>query len=251
MALAMFAGTVRKMQQAFRTTVRANHVDGRERRGSAGGAVSLSRFTVFTRRRTSYLLAVGVVISAVGAVRPVATQFRSAVAPAMRFVKQAGDKLLAVLNGPDDRADKRRKIEVLVDATIDTGGIARFALGRFWRSATEAQRDEYLHLFPGVLVDNLNVIIGPYPGVTFTVDRGVQRDDDVEVWTTVFLPGTAPRGVGWIVGTADGTTAITDIIAEGTSLRIAQRDAIAGFLAEHNHDIAALIDMLRQGVGED
>ncbi len=107
---------------------------------------------------------------------------------------------------------------------MDISGIARFALGRFWNAASDKQRDEYVRLLPAILLNAIGENLGEYRNMTFTIDRSTQLDVWFQVWTTVLLAGVPPRHVGWTVGAIGNTVKIVDIVAEGISLRIAQRD---------------------------
>jgi phospholipid transport system substrate-binding protein len=185
-------------------------------------------------------------IAAVGVARWVAAEQAYSVADAQKFLQQSGDKLAAILNGPGEWSDKSRKVEALIDQAMDVAGIARFALGRSWNVATDAQRGEIVRLFPSVLVGNVGRTIGAYQSFAFTIHRGTQINDTVEISTTVLRPGDAPRQVVWMVAWIAGAPKIVDIIAEGTSMRITQRDDCAGFLQQNNHSIPALIETLRR-----
>jgi phospholipid transport system substrate-binding protein len=52
--------------------------------------------------------------------------------------------------------------------------------------------------------------------------------------------------VDWLVSTESGSPKITDLIAEGTSLRLTQRSDYSAFLARNNNSVQALIDALKQ-----
>ena len=67
------------------------------------------------------------------------------------------------------------------------------------------------------------------------------------VWMTL---GTAPRQVEWLVGMPHGTERILDILAEGSSLRITQREDIVGFMAQNHHSVDRLLDALRRKASE-
>ena len=56
-------------------------------------------------------------------------------------------------------------------------GIAKFCLGRFWRTATPQQQQQFLDLFHRVLVLSIDLKMGEYKGVTFTIGRTVGRED--------------------------------------------------------------------------
>jgi phospholipid transport system substrate-binding protein len=200
----------------------------------------------FTQRRTCNLLIVGVMLAAIGLVRRGTAQGPLSVDQAKQFVQQSGDQVIAILNGADDWPGKRHRLRGLIDERLDVRGMARFALGRFWNTASEVQRSDYLHLFAALLIGEFSNLFGTYHGIAFTVDRGTLIEDSFEVWTTVLRPGIPPIHVGWIVGSIDGTVRFVDVIAEGASLRIAQRDECASFLARNNNNVAALIALLRR-----
>jgi len=162
------------------------------------------------------------------------------------FIDKLLRDLIAVVDGPGSIADKRAALVKIVDATVDLAGVAQVCLGRFWRTATEAQRRDYTDLFHRVLVKNVTGKVGDYHGVTFTVGRSTPRDDQFVVATVVSRPSNAPNKVDWLVSMAGGSPKIVDVIAEGVSLRLTQREDYTGFLARNNNNVQALIDAMRQ-----
>jgi phospholipid transport system substrate-binding protein len=150
-----------------------------------------------------------------------------------------------VVNGSGAAAAKQAALEKLIDRDVDISAVARFCLGRFWRSATPAQQTDYTGLFRSVLVKNITGKVGEYQGVTMTVGKAQARDDDVAVSSVVTRPNNAPSKVDWVVSAAGGAPKVIDVIAEGTSLRLTQRSDYASFLSRNNNDVQALIDAMR------
>ena len=70
--------------------------------------------------------------------------------------------------------------------------MARFCLGRFWRTATPAQQQQYLKLFRDMLVVNIASKLGEYKGVTFTLGTTQDRDAGELVATVVKRPKNPP-----------------------------------------------------------
>jgi len=199
-----------------------------------------------TRRRVGYLLISGTVVSVTGVVGLVGERSSVSISDAMQFIQHSGDRLIAILNGAGETSEKMRQSAVLIAETVDVDGVVRFVLGRYWNVANNDQRREFVRLFPVVLIGSIGRSVGAYQGLSFTVDRGVQIDNGIQVWTTVLRPGDPPRRVTWIISVINGAPKITDIIAEGASMRITERDDCASFLAQNNHSIPALIDTLRR-----
>ena len=169
---------------------------------------------------------------------------------ASAFVKNIGDKLVAVVNGPESEHEKRAKLTAIIDGAVDVDGVARFCLGRFWRNASGEQQQRYTELFHQVLVNNITSKLGEYRGVHFTMGRAQQRDDNMVVSTVVERPNNPPTNVDWIINNFASDPKIIDVIAEGTSLRLTQRQDYASYLSHNNNNIDALINAMRQQVAQ-
>jgi phospholipid transport system substrate-binding protein len=193
------------------------------------------------RRR---LLATGLVVAVSGFMFTRA--HAQAVEKATAFMQQTGGQLTTIVNGAQGAADKRRAITQILEGTVDVDGVARFCLGRFWRSATPDQQKRFLAAFHEVLVTNISSKLGEYKGVKLTVQRGRQQDDEVIVTTVVDRPNNPPTSVDWVVEKPASAPKIIDVIAEGTSLRLTQRQDYASYLTRNNNDVDALINAMKQ-----
>ena len=164
---------------------------------------------------------------------------------ALTFVTKLCAELIDVVNGNGAAADKQMALEKIIDRDVDIDAVARFCLGRFWRTATPEQQKAYTGLFRKVLVKNITGKVGEYQGVTLVVGKAQAREDDVSVSSVVTRPNNAPNKVDWIVAAASAPK-VVDVIAEGTSLRLTQRSDYSAFLAKNNNNVQALIDAMRQ-----
>ncbi len=181
-------------------------------------------------------------------IRPVFAD--TAVDRAVAFVRATGDKLISIINGNLSPADKRQTLARVIDSAVDVNGVAQFCLGRFWRTASSKEQQEYTQLFHAVLVNNIAGKLGEYQGVTFSVGRAETRDDNQVVDTTVVRPNNAPTDVQWVISEASGSPKIIDVIAEGTSLRLTQRSDYASYLVRNNNNVQALIEAMRQQIAQ-
>jgi phospholipid transport system substrate-binding protein len=169
---------------------------------------------------------------------------------ASALIKSIGDQLVSVVNGPGGDRDKRARLTEIIDSGVDVDGVARFCLGRFWRTASADQQRRYMELFHQVLVNNITSKIGDYRGVRFQMGRTQRREDDAVVSTVVERPNNPPTNVDWIVSSPASDPKIIDVVAEGTSLRLTQRQDYASYLSHNNNNIDALINAMRQQVAE-
>jgi len=169
---------------------------------------------------------------------------------ALAFINETGQKLVAAINATGSLEQRRQAFGGIVDANVDVDGVARFCLGRFWRTATPEQQQQYLKLFRDWLVVNISVKLGEYRGVTFTLGTVQDREAGELVATVVKQPNNPPANLQWLVANAATDPKIIDLFAEGTSLRITQRDDYASFLSQHGNSVDALLDGLRKQVSQ-
>ena len=170
-------------------------------------------------------------------------------AQATSFVRTLGDQLVAVVNGPGTAAEKQAKIAPLIERAVDVDGIARFCLGRFWRSATPEQQQDYARLFHRVLIGSITSRLGEFQGVRFAMTQTVQREGATLVGTRITRPNQEPAQVQWVVDIVGGQPKVVDVVAEGTSLRLTQRSDYASYLSRNGGNVAALIAAMRRQVG--
>jgi phospholipid transport system substrate-binding protein len=169
---------------------------------------------------------------------------------AAAFVKSTGDRLVAVVNGPGTTAAKRTQMSQIINTDVDVDGIARFCLGRYWRTATPEQQKQYLSLFHEVLVTNITSKLGEYQGVTFSMGHSKPQDEEAVVSTTVVRPNNPPTAVDWIIANPTTEPKIIDVVAEGTSLRLTQRQDYASYLTHNNGSVDALIAAMKNQVSQ-
>ena len=166
-------------------------------------------------------------------------------ADAAAFVQTFGKRLTDVVNGDAPMADKKSRLQPLIDADVDVDTIARFCLGRFTAASSPAQIAEFTRLFHAVLINNITSKIGEYKGVTFSVGAANVRGGETVVSSIVTRPNNAPNNVQWIVNMSGGSPKIVDVVAEGTSLRLTQRSDYASYLSQHGNNVDALIAAMK------
>ena len=202
-------------------------------------------------RRTLLTLAAGGAVTLAGAsVLPRSWLAHPAYAQsegqASAFVKRTGTQLVDVVNGPGSTAEKRQRLQQVIDSTVDVAGIARFCLGRFWRRASPEQQRTYVGLFHEVLLNNIAGHLGEYQGVRFDMGDAQHRADGDHVSTTIMRPNNPPAQVDWVIDNVNGSPKVIDVIAEGTSLRLTQRSDYAAYLTRNGDNVQTLIDALRR-----
>lgn len=173
------------------------------------------------------------------------------------FIQALNDEAIAVIVSPDTSPEQRRdRFRRLLTAHFDLDAIARFAMGRYWRTATPSQRGEYVHLFRAVVVESYATRFeavreavgaaasdGPR-GQVVRVQAVSARDHLVH--TLVRLPRGEPLRVGYRVRVRDGRWQIVDVIQEGISLLVTRRSEVTAVVGRRGVE-ALLATMRAQG----
>lgn len=192
------------------------------------------------RRR---LLQMATLLPLVAVVRPALAD----AAAAQAFIAGLGDEVVAILtNSSLSNQEQLADLKTLLDDNTDLDLVARLVLGRYWRTASEADRKEYVGLFRKILTNTLAARLGDYEGQTFeVVGNNELNERDTAVQTRINrLNGAPPLSVDWRVRQSDGNYAIIDVVAEGVSLVVSQRNEV-GSIVERD-GMPGLIEAMRK-----
>ena len=143
--------------------------------------------------------------------------------------------------------DQRRdEFRILLNAAFDVPLLGRFALGRYWQIATEERRAEYMLLFEDSLVINYADRFRDYAGENLRVVQFRALPND-EALVTTDLPRQAltPIRLAWRVRREDNSFKVIDVIVEGASMAITQRDDYAATIQRSGGRVAALLTAMR------
>lgn len=168
------------------------------------------------------------------------------------FIQGLGDKAIYLLANKQFTPEERdAEFKKLLQETFDLNTIARFVIGRSWRSATEEQQKEYMHLFEALVIKTYSDRFALYTGEGFKVRSSTpEGEKDTVVNSDITHPdGTPPTSVTWRVRQKDGKLGVIDVIVEGVSMSVTQRQEYASVIQRNGGDINALLDLMRQRVG--
>lgn len=145
---------------------------------------------------------------------------------AAAFIDQLSNEAIGVWTDPALTEDERyEKFNRLLQEGFYLELIARYALGRHARTASEDQLNRYLDVFPDYVIDVFSERIGQYGDERFTVTETVPAGkEDILVRSKIIRPGSSDLLADWRVRKFDGEYRIIDVSLEGISLLRTQRN---------------------------
>lgn len=188
----------------------------------------------------------GVLASALWA-GPHAARAGGAEAAAADFVAKTAYEAVRSLKDPEaGRAERARRLSVFLEERFAGGKIAKWALGRHWKKASEAQRRRYLGVYSRLMVQSWAGRLGDYGGENLTVIKSARHDEkDVIVTTELRRPsGGGMLKIGWRVRGSDGDLRVLDLMIEGVSMAALQRAEFSSALRRAGGDMDVFLDGL-------
>jgi phospholipid transport system substrate-binding protein len=147
-------------------------------------------------------------------------------------------------------AERERKFREIANNAFDVPKIARFILGRYWTTASEAERQQFVSVFDEYMLHVYWSYFSQYHAEGFTVLSKRDEGSSVRIATQIIRPaGQAPVKVDWTVTANGDVYKIVDVSIEGVSQALAYRDEFASIINRNGGHISALTDELRHKVG--
>jgi phospholipid transport system substrate-binding protein len=170
-------------------------------------------------------------------------------ADAVAFMNQLWNRAGELLSKKADPTVREARFRQLFHDDFDAPGIARFVLGRYWRTVNEDEQQEFIKLFEDYVVLVYTARLSDFGGGQAFKIRGSHSDGDgVIVSTDVINPGTSqPLRIDWRLITDDnGSYKINDVIVEGISMTATQRSEFASIVQRNGGQVRSLISMMRE-----
>jgi phospholipid transport system substrate-binding protein len=168
------------------------------------------------------------------------------------FISDLGKRAINVLTSTQSQADREREFKALFDEGFDVPGIARFVLGPYWRTATDPQRDEFTKLFEAYIIHAYVVRFSAYSGQQLKVTGSRPEGDNASLVNSQ-ITGTnnsPPVKVDWRVAKVEPGFKITDVVVEGVSMAVTERQEFASVIQRGGGQIEALLKALRERSGQ-
>ena len=174
----------------------------------------------------------------------------AAAADPTALISNLGSRALEVLGKGTPESQRAARFRDLLREDFDVPGIARFVLGRYWNTATEEQRAEFVKLFEDYVAQAYATRLAEYAGEQFKVTGSRLDGDGAIVSSQILRPaGSAPIKVDWRLTGRNGIYKISDVSVDGISMAVTQRSEFASVIQHNGGQVQGLIAMLRQKTG--
>lgn len=165
------------------------------------------------------------------------------------FMTKLGDKVIQLIgNQKQPEAQRKQQFAQLVNQSFDMDGIARFVLGRYWRTASAGERQQFNQVFDRYMIDVYWVHFNQYTGQRFVVTKDQPVGDGTTLVSSQIVQpsGQQPVSVVWRVAKRDSQYRITDVSIEGVSELVTYRQEFGSVISANGGSVESLITQLRQ-----
>jgi phospholipid transport system substrate-binding protein len=175
-----------------------------------------------------------------------------AATPAEALVSDNIQKGLLILNdGHLSSGERSAHFESFLLGVTDLKRVSSFVLGRYGKSASQADRDAFANAFQRYAVAVYQSYLGRYAGQTLTVTGSRQNAPGDDIVTTSFNDpdrSGRPLEIAFRVRSDGASPKIVDFSVAGIWLALEERDQFTAFLGQNGGSIAGLtahLDILR------
>lgn len=168
---------------------------------------------------------------------------------AQDFITKLADTGIGFLQNKNLSQEKREKeFRNLLQENFDMKTIGRFALGRYWKSSSKQQQQEYLDLFENMIVDVYARRFSEYDGQQLKVNSArPEGKSDVLVSSSILQESGPEISVDWRVRKKkNGKLKVIDIMVEGVSMSLTQRSDFASVIQRGGGKVDVLLAHLRK-----
>jgi phospholipid transport system substrate-binding protein len=166
---------------------------------------------------------------------------------AQQHIRSAADKVVAVLARKDmTAAEQAEEMRGLVYQYFGVEEIAQWVVGRYWRRASEAERQEFLRLFEDFVLYSYAQQFSQYAGEQLSIQNATTVAEDTALVESIIMRPNAetnPR-VTWRVTRADGGLQIRDVLIEGVSMAQTQRADFTATIQQRGGSLSGLNDAM-------
>lgn len=165
---------------------------------------------------------------------------------ARSLIENVSQQVIALIQAPGTPRSKAPQLRAIMEQYFALRDVAGFALGRYARATSPAQRDVYVNTYADYVARTYADKFSEYAGEQITVTNAQDvGSKGVYVTSTVNSKGQLIN-IGWQVqADRNGQPKITDINVDGLSMAESQRADFTRMIADMGGDVDAFIARLQ------
>jgi len=162
------------------------------------------------------------------------------------FIQALGTQGIQALNHSVPQAQRVAVFRQILDQDFDLADISRFVLGPYARSLSPQQQQEFMVLFRDRLARTYAERLSAYGGQPFRVTGTRPMGGETVVTSQVLRNDGPPVEIDWHVADRGGRMLVTDVVVNGVSQKISERQEFAGIIQRNGGRPESVIAALRQ-----
>jgi len=173
----------------------------------------------------------------------------AAPADAGAFIGQLANQALQILARKNlGEADREAAFDKLLTVNFDIPRIARFVLGRYWTSASDADKRKFIDTYREFVIRSYAARFSTYGGETVKVTRARAESPDVSIVDSDIIHpnGEPPIKLSWRVHKDANRYQVVDVDVEGVSMMVTQKEEFASVIQRNGGTVAGLIQAIQQ-----
>ena len=168
------------------------------------------------------------------------------------FVANLGASAISLVTDTSVVGEARQeKFRKLLNDHVDLNWIGQFVLGRYWRRASPEQRKIYLELFEESVLLTYTNQFDDFSGQKFEVTGNGKNGRFILVNSKITSPSNSGGDalVVWRLIEDSGQLMIVDVVIEGISMSITQRNEYASIIERNGGRIEPLLARMQEIIG--
>lgn len=148
---------------------------------------------------------------------------------AEKFMSEIGDRVIQILTDRTfSQQDRKTEFRNILETKFNLKAIGKFVLGRYWKQATQEEKDIFLNLFKETTIATYASRFQDYTSEKFSIlGSRPEEDGGITVLTQITRPDGQNISINWKLFEKNGEIRIYDVSLEGISMGITQRSEFA------------------------
>ncbi len=167
---------------------------------------------------------------------------------AEEFISKLGSDAISLLSDKSlSKSAKKTKFTKILDSKFNISTIGRFALGKYWKKATDAEKIEYQKSFRSMIINTYTDRLSEYNDQEFRITgSNVKTKRDSLVRSEIVQDNGPNLRIDWRVRNKAGKLQVIDVIVEDISMSVTQRSDFASTIQRGGGKVSAVIKSLKE-----